>query len=188
MTGARRSVARCLQTVNRAAPPTLDPRKAPRRGVLVAAAVLLLAHPAAAFGHLALQQRGSQRPLLCWHLRSGGVRSAEDDSPFSFQSNADEKPPSFSFLSSEKKKKKKKNAVDIENEKRAKFLAQQREFQKNKRDTSYQPGLEAFSVGSAADEIGDALSSGPPIPLAAVLIGGVGLLGAVYLVLGLLFG
>ena len=81
-------------------------------------------------------------------------------------------PPPFSFLSD--KPAKKKNAVDIENDKRAKYLNDKREFEKTKVDTSYQEDLEEFSLGTAARDAGNALSDGeiPPLllPIGVVAI------------------
>lgn len=110
-----------------------------------------------------------------------------DDAPppaFSFVSDqekkaeeppAEKEPPKplFSFLSD--KKEEPKNAVAIQREKDQTFLKQQREFQKNKKDTSYQEGLEKFSLSSAAGDMGDAVESAA-IPPAALLFGVVSIL------------
>ena len=120
----------------------------------------------------------TMRPAMSWRaaselcVRRRPVLMADDDAPppFSFASDAEkaapepESPPPFSFLRREEKP---KNAVAIQREKDKKFLAQQREFQRSKRDTSYQAGLEEFSLGSAASDVSDAMerASVPPVAL-----------------------
>lgn len=68
--------------------------------------------------------------------------------PFSFLPSDDvdapPSPPPFSFLP--QKKEKKKNAVDIQKEKDAKFLQQQKEFAKTRKDFSNQADLYAYTT------------------------------------------
>ena len=113
----------------------------------------------------AFQLAASTRPIAS-HQRSSFIAAAQDDDNdapipmFSFlPDDTDEtaapkpappppapspppppKPPAFSFFSAPKEEKK-KNAVDIENEKRAKFLQQQQEFKQRRKDYSVQDDL-----------------------------------------------